>query len=162
MSVRIVRLRSGEDVIADVYEIAAQEDPKKAVAFRLDHPYSVYLDEGNELLVETEGVQKMSKPELTMQPWAPLAKDRKVVLRLDEVISAYQTFDEVIEKYNEILEALNGRGNGTSTTGVSDGVGDDTGTGESNPVETKEGIPVGESDGAGRGAKPVNRELLSD
>ena len=148
MSVRIVRLRSGEDVIADVYEIAAQDEPKKAVAFRLDHPYSVYLGEGDpELLVEVEGVQKMSKPELTMQPWAPLAKDRKVVLRLDEVISAYETFPEVMEKYNEILEALNGRG-------------DDAGTGESNPVETKVGIPDREGDRDGRGAKSVNRELL--
>ena len=139
MSVRIVRLRSGEDVIADVYEIAAQEDPKKAVAFRLDHPYSVYLDEGNELLVESEGVQKMSKPELTMLPWAPLAKDRKVVLRLDEVISAYETHDDVIQKYEQLTGVINGRGNGTDTAGSTpgtDGGSDDPATDQSDLVET--------------------------
>ena len=30
MSVRVVRMRNGEDVIADVFEIAAKNEPEKA------------------------------------------------------------------------------------------------------------------------------------
>tara|TARA_B100000282_G_scaffold91181_1_gene63975 strand:+ start:543 stop:974 length:432 start_codon:yes stop_codon:yes gene_type:complete len=117
MSVRVVRMRNGEDVIADVFEIAAKDEPEKAVAFRMDHPYNVYVVETDQdLLIESEGVQKMSSPEIQFTPWAPLSKDRRVILRLDEIISAYDTYPEVIEKYNELVEAANGRGS-TDTSG---------------------------------------------
>ena len=116
MSVRVVRMRNGEDVIADVYEIAANDKPDKAVAFRLDHPYNVYVVETDQdLLIESEGVQKMSSPEIQFTPWAPLSKDRRVILRLDEIISAYDTYPEVIEKYNELVEAATD-GRGTTPT----------------------------------------------
>ena len=134
MSVRVVRMRNGEDVIADVYEIAANDKPDKAVAFRLDHPYNVYVVETDQdLLIESEGVQKMSSPEIQFTPWAPLSKDRRVILRLDEIISAYDTYPEVIEKYNELVEAAtDGRGNTNSGNGTRT-VGSPT-----NLVETKE------------------------
>ena len=116
MRVRVVRMRNGEDVIADVYEIAANDKPDKAVAFRLDHPYNVYVVETDQdLLIESEGVQKMSSPEIQFTPWAPLSKDRRVILRLDEIISAYDTYPEVIEKYNELVEAATD-GRGTTPT----------------------------------------------
>ena len=123
MSVRVVRMRNGEDVIADVYEIAANDKPDKAVAFRLDHPYNVYVVETDQdLLIESEGVQKMSSPEIQFTPWAPLSKDRRVILRLDEIISAYDTYPEVIEKYNELVEAAtDGRGTTSSTTNTTGG-----------------------------------------
>ena len=122
MSVRVVRMRNGEDVIADVYEIAANDKPDKAVAFRLDHPYNVYVVETDQdLLIESEGVQQMRSPEIQFIPWAPLSKDRRVILRLDEIISAYDTYPEVIEKYNELVEAANGRGTTSSTTNTTGG-----------------------------------------
>jgi len=44
-----------------------------------------------------------------MRPWAPLSKDKHILLKLDDVVSAYETFDIVIEKYNELVEvAKNG------------------------------------------------------
>ena len=101
-------------------------------AFRMDHPYNVYVVETDQdLLIESEGVQKMSSPEIQFTPWAPLSKDRRVILRLDEIISAYDTYPEVIEKYN-VVEAAIGRGNTKSGNG--------TGTGGSptNLVETTE------------------------
>ena len=122
MSVRVVRMRNGEDVIADVFEIAANDEPKKAVALIMDHNYNVCVVETDqEHLVESEGVQKMSSPEIQFAPWAPLCKDRRVILRLDEIISAYDTYPEVIEKYNELVEAANGRGTTSSTTNATGG-----------------------------------------
>ena len=134
MSVRVVRMRNGEDVIADVFEIASKDEPEKAVAFRMDHPYNVYVVETDQdLLIESEGVQKMSSPEIQFTPWAPLSKDRRVILRLDEIISAYDTYPEVIEKYNELVEAAtDGRGNTNSGNGTRT-IGSPT-----NLVETKE------------------------
>ena len=44
MSVKIARLKSGEDVIADVKEVSAKDDPNKvAVAFQFEEPYTVML-----------------------------------------------------------------------------------------------------------------------
>jgi len=144
MSVRIVRLRNGEDVICDLYEVTTKEDPEKAIAFQLKDPYSVYSEVSPILDPESAGeIQKVSSPELSFVPWAPLSRHNTIMLKLEEVISAYETFDEVIAKYNELIGATNGRGNDATNT-------------ESDFVEAKVGVPVGEGDGAGRGAKPVN------
>ena len=119
MSVRVVRMRNGEDVIADVFEIASKDEPEKAVAFRMDLPYNVHVvDTDQDLLIETEGVHQMRSPEIQFIPWAPLSKDRRVILRLDEIVSAYDTYPEVIDKYNELVEAANGRGNTNSGNGT--------------------------------------------
>ena len=59
------------------------------------------------------------------------------MLKLDEVVSAYETFQEVIDKYNELVEAVT-NGGGNDAAGI-----------ESNTAETETGVPVGEGDGAG-------------
>ena len=145
MSVRIVRTRYGEDVIADLYDVTTKEEKDKAIAFQLVHPYNVYVtDDGSpELLIEGDGaLQKTSSPELEFTPWAPLAKDRKIMLKLEEVVTAYETFDEVINKYNELVEAASGRTTDSGTTGGTLGTdrsrGNVTAAGESDPVETTE------------------------
>ena len=145
MSVRIVRTRSGDDVICDLYEVTTKEEPEKAVAFQLNNPYIVYVvDTSDPNLIIEGGISKMTAPEINFTPWAPLSSKRQMLLKMYEVVTAYETFNEVIEKYNQLVEAVKG------------GRGNDATTDQSNSVETKEGVPVGEGDGAGRGAKPVN------
>ena len=120
MSVRIVRTKNGEDIICDLYEVTTKEEPEKAVAFQLSYPYSVWINSSeSEFLVESEGeeIAKQSSPDIVFEPWAPLAKDRRILLKLDEVVTAYETYDEVIEKYTKLIEAVNGReSNQTSTS----------------------------------------------
>ena len=133
MSVRIVRTRNGEDVIADLYEVTTKEDTEKAIAFQLIHPYNVFIDEG--ISVESPGeIQKISSPEISFQPWAPFSKDNTLMLKLEEVVSAYETFEEVITKYNELVEAASGGGNDAAAV-------------ESDTAEAKTGVPVGQGDG---------------
>ncbi|BCU96090.1 MAG: hypothetical protein CM15mV11_1650 [Caudoviricetes sp.] len=84
----------------------------------MDHPYNVHVVEADQdLLIETEGVHQM-RSQIQFIPWAPLSKDRRVILRLDEIVSAYDTYPEVIDKYNELVEAANGRGNTNSGNGT--------------------------------------------
>ena len=64
-----------------------------------------------------DGIKKMTGLDIDMRPWAPLSKDRSIMLKLDEVVSAYETYPEVEEKYNKIVEAESGRGN--AATGAS-------------------------------------------
>ena len=114
MSVRIVRTRNGEDIICDLFEVTTKDEPEKTVAFQLNHPYNVWLEGVDEpqLLIETdaeEGVQKISEPEINFRPWVPLAAKQHVIVRADEVVTAYDPLPEVITKYNELVEATDGR-----------------------------------------------------
>jgi len=113
MSVRIVRTRNGEDIICDLYEVTTKEEPEKAIAFQMTEPYSVWIKyDEQQIEVEDENgdiINKTSSPEVRFEPWAPLSKERKLLVKLDEVITAYETHPEVVEKYNDLVEASNGR-----------------------------------------------------
>jgi len=149
MSVRIVRMRNGEDVIADLYEVTTKEEPDKPVAFQLHDPYNIYVTETE---LDGNDITKVSDPEISFLPYAPLSKFNKIMLRMDEVVTAYETYDSIIAKYNELIGATNGRELGTDSTGVTAGASggsDAPTTGESNPVETETRVPDREGDGAG-------------
>lgn len=119
MSVRIVRTRSNEDVICDLYEVTTQEEPDKAVGFQMKNPYSVWITAPkNEGFVDENGegvTTKISDPSINFEPWAPLSKNKDIMLKLDEVVTAYEAHDEIVEKYNQLVEVENGRGNGDGT-----------------------------------------------
>ena len=152
MSVRIVRTRNGEDIIADLFEVTTKEKPNDAVAFQLRYPYNVWLENAPEpqLLSENDSgevITKKSNPEIRFEPWAPLSKDRSIMMKLEEVVSAYETYPEVEEKYNKIVEAESGRGN--DATGVS-----------FDPPQGAQRVSSGEDNGTGRGTVDSDRELL--
>ena len=110
MSVRIVRTRNGEDIICDLYEVTTKDKPDTAVAFQLNHPYNVWLEGVDQprLLVETEGqegVQKVTDPEIFFKPWTPLSSKKQILMKMEEIVTAYETYPEVITKYNSLVEA---------------------------------------------------------
>ena len=110
MSVRIVRTRNGEDIICDLFEVTTKDDPEKTVAFQLNHPYNVCLEGVDEpkLLVETDaqdGVQKITDPEIHFRPWVPLSAKNQILMKMEEIVTAYETYPEVITKYNSLVEA---------------------------------------------------------
>ena len=110
MSVRIVRLRSGEDVICDLYEVTSNADgedekDKTPVAYQLRHPHSIFIRPGMNVDVDGDNIHKLSNPEVVMEPWLPLSKNPYIFFRIDEVVAAYETHDTVIEQYNSLIEA---------------------------------------------------------
>ncbi len=110
MSVRVVRTRSGEDVICDIREITAKDDESgKILGYQVINPYLVWISEGMTAEDDDGNIFKISNPEITMEPWMPLAKDKeKIIIRFDEIISAYETHDDVITKYTQLVGASNG------------------------------------------------------
>ena len=120
MSVRIVRTRNGEDIICDLYEVTTKDKPDTAVAFQMNHPYNVWLEGVDEprFLVEDdngENLQKITDPEIYFKPWAPLSAKKQILLKMEEVVTAYETYPEVIEKYTKLVEADGGRLTTTKT-----------------------------------------------
>ena len=120
MSVRIVRTRNGEDIICDLYEVTTKEEPNKPVAFQLNNPYSVWLEGIDEprLLIENEtqdDIKKVTDPEIRFSPWVPMSVKKQILLKMDEVITAYETYPEIEQKYNSLVEADGGRTPTTSS-----------------------------------------------
>jgi hypothetical protein len=57
-------------------------------------------------------IMKISEPEIGFNPWMPLNKNPRVLIKLDEVITIYETYDEIVDKYKELVEATNDNGTG--------------------------------------------------
>ena len=133
MSVKIARLKGGEDVIADIKEVSAKEDENKtAIAFMFRDPYTVILDDQSEIEMEMwgEGDEEMEEeneilasnkeaieknPNLILYPWAPLATNRDFYIRLEEVVTVYDPRGQVTEKYIELIEAKDGESESSTT-----------------------------------------------
>jgi len=120
MSVRIARLKNGEDIICDLFEVSTKEYPDKVIAFQLKDPYNLaILDEDQfPLDIETDestGSEsfvdefKEIEPDIDMRPWAPFASKKELMVKPDDVLTIYETYPEIIDKYNELVEKANGR-----------------------------------------------------
>ena len=140
MSVRIVRLRSGEDVICDLYEVTTPDKKDEVFALQMRNPYSVYMTNGMNAEVDGE-IHKITAPEIALEPWMPLLSKDSVMIKMDEVVTAYETYDAVLEKYNELVEVTNGGGNSTA------------GANQIDPTQRETRVPTRDSDTTRRGAQ---------
>ena len=109
MSVRVVRTRNGEDVIADLFEVTTKDDQENVIGFQLRNPYNVWITQPFDAVQDNGEIQKITKPELRFEPYAPLLKGNALMLKLEFIVSAYETHEEVIAKYNELVEATSGK-----------------------------------------------------
>jgi hypothetical protein len=113
MSVKVVRVRSGEDVITDIKEISTTEESpeqRKVIGYQLDFPCTVWVSQPITAEDDDGNIHKISNPEITMEPWMALSKDQVIIVRPDEIVSAYDTFPEILERYTQLVEARNGVG----------------------------------------------------
>ena len=115
MTVKILLLKSGEDVIADVREMVSPD--KKVIGYFLDNPCVV------KLLPKVNGNKKETS--ISMYPWMPLAKERLIPLSTDWVVTMVTPLEKVEKMYTE--DVLNGEttdqtdsSNEPTTVGVTD------------------------------------------
>ena len=101
MTVKILLLKSGEDVIADVKEMVSSDD--KVIGYFLTKACVIKL-----LPKETDS-PKMSKKEtsISMYPWMPLAKEKDIPLPTDWVVTMVTPIEKVETMYKE--DVLNGK-----------------------------------------------------
>jgi len=129
MTVKIAKLRTGEEVICDLSEVVEQGSPlmmgnnmpaqERVVAFQFSDPYNVWIDsESAAILLEgSEEPQKLNDVKLNLFPWAPLSAERKIVVSLSEVVAIYEPHSEVLNKYKQLSEAKNGSSQTSIITG---------------------------------------------
>lgn len=97
MPIKMVLLKSGEDVIADVKELKYGE---KVIGYRLDRPVTVDLSSPDELYTE------ITETQVHFAPWCPLSADREIPIPTDWVISIVNPIQQIIDQYNAGLSGV--------------------------------------------------------
>ena len=99
MSIKLVVLKSGEQLIADVKEIVSEE---KVCAYLLENPHSITLNRTQQFLSEEENSQ-VSDVMISMTPWICLSSAKNIPLNPDWVVTVVQPVDDVLNMYEEQL-----------------------------------------------------------
>ena len=120
MTVKLVMLKPGEDIIADVKEIKSEED---VVGYFFHDPLIVkmYSPEEPVVLSEENGVESehgttkeiSSKVGITFYPWVPLAAEKKIPCSADWVITIVEPMQNLKKLYQE---KINGRDKGNQSS----------------------------------------------
>ena len=100
MTIKLVLLKSGEDIIADVTVIAVCEEKEKSiVGYFLDRPCVIRMRDPN--LIKEEGPQKQSGFQVSLFPWIPLSKDTRIPVPADWLITMVEPAYKLKEMYVE-------------------------------------------------------------
>ena len=105
MSVKLVMLKSGEDLIADVKEIKSNEE---VIGYYFDNPLLVkmYESENEPTVLNEDSTTKeyASKVRITFFPWAPLSKDTRIPCSADWVVTITEPLENLKKLYQERLD----------------------------------------------------------
>ena len=113
MTIKLLLLKSGEDLIADVQEMVVKEN---VVGYFLNKPCVVKMRDHKEVVDEevTEEKQK-SQFQVKFYPWIPLAKDSVIPLTIEWVVTMVEPVDNLTKMFKEqVLE--NGQSNQSNST----------------------------------------------
>lgn len=134
MTVRIVRMANGEDVIADVYEMRESEQAPP-IAYKFVKPYTVVIQQQHNLFEEPEYTNEpktLDHLDIEFTAYVPFSKSPHIFVPPTSVSFIYTPIDQVTDKYNEL----------TANHAEIDVV-----------EERSESVPDGDDDGTGRGTE---------
>jgi len=122
MTVKLVRLKNGEDIIADLKEVLDKDDNSIA-AIQFDTPFMVGIDEPSENMFsdDSDGGTRITTPRIRFFPWAPLSRDRVLYIDPNQIVCIYDPYQQVLDQYEKLVEAMNhgggndGDGDGSTT-----------------------------------------------
>ena len=123
MTIKLVLLKSGEDIIADVTEMAVGEEKEKSiVGYFLDRHCVIRMRDPN--LIKEEGPQKQSGFQVSLFPWIPLSKDTRIPVPADWLITMVEPAYKLKEMYIEDIvkngDQSDSTDNDTASTDKSD------------------------------------------
>ena len=95
MTAKLVLLKSGEDIIADVQEmVVGEEESKRVVGYYLNRPCVVKL-------FKDAQEDKEKGMQVSIYPWMPLAKDQRIPIIADWVVTMVDPVESLTQMYNE-------------------------------------------------------------
>ena len=103
MSVKLLLLKSGEEVITEVKEIL-DPNSKDPIGFHMHKPFRLDIvsnDDDGIVINQTKGYQ------VSWFPWAPLSIERDFFLPGHHVLTAYDPLDDIAEQYLTAIKEEN-------------------------------------------------------
>ena len=109
MSIKLLLLKSGDQVIAEAKELVRKEGDyhlmDKVYGYLLTQPHKVSV---NRPMVLTEDVNDQSNVEITLAPWILLTEDKVMTIPKEWVITIVNPIDSIVKMYQE---KINGQSN---------------------------------------------------
>ena len=104
MTIKLLFLKSNEELIADVQEmvVGESEETSRVVGYYLTKPCLVKMRNPN--LVKQEGEKKTAGFSVSLYPWIPLSQDEVIPVPTDWVITIVEPVKGLREMYvNDVL-----------------------------------------------------------
>ena len=96
MSIKLLLLKSGEDVISDVKEMnVGTEEDRKVIGYYLNKPCIVKMQDPSVIQDEKAGFQ------VALFPWMPLTKEENIPIAADWLITMVEPTAKLKEMYIE-------------------------------------------------------------
>jgi len=117
MSIKLLLLKSGEDMIADVSEMAfGEENAKRVVGYYLNRPCVVKMRDPNVRKDGSEGRVRKAGYEVSLFPWMPLSAEDTIPIPSDWVVTMVEPTIKLKEMYVEDIVNY-GKDNQSDSTG---------------------------------------------
>ena len=120
MTIKLMLLKSGEDVIADVTEMCVgTEENRQVIGYHLNKPCVVKMRDPN--LVKEEGPRKESGFSVSLFPWMPLTSQETIPVPADWLITMVEPTAKLKEMYIEdVVNGPSGKANTSNDKSTSD------------------------------------------
>ena len=99
MTIKLLLLKSGEDIVSNVEEMVvgeenSKENPRRVIGYYLNRPcvVKVFKDAQED---KEKGMQ------VSIYPWMPLAKDQRIPIIADWVVTMVDPVESLTQMYNE-------------------------------------------------------------
>ena len=108
MTVKLLLLKSGEQVLADTKELRRKDDVPmidKVYGYLLSKPHKVTATKP---ILLTEDVDNERNVEITLSPWILLTEDKEMTVPREWVITIVNPIESIVQMYQE---KINGESN---------------------------------------------------
>ena len=92
MTIKVLVLKSGEDVIAGVSEMMSPTD--QVMGYFLDHPCVIKLQAKGDAKTDSE-------VSVRMHPWMPIAREKMIPVSADWVVTMVTPVEKILEMYQK-------------------------------------------------------------
>ena len=101
MSIKVLKLKSGEDLVAEVSEIQ-HKDTGVRQAFVLNKAYAIVIEKM--IVPGSEERNQQYTGRILLEKWQPLTHDEEIAINPDWVVSIVEPIMSVLEAYGQTLK----------------------------------------------------------
>ena len=102
MAIKLLLLKSGEDMIADVKEMTFNDgEDQRVVGYYLNRPCVVKMRDPNVMAELQEGATKKAGFEVSLFPWIPLSAEETIPIPSDWLVTMVEPIPQLKEMYEK-------------------------------------------------------------